>query len=146
MAYETAATLVVLDTNIVLDVFVFSDPATATLRSALESGTVRWVATSVMRDELERVLDYTQLQPRMAFYGVDNAFVLAQFDRLVQLRNVAARCVYVCKDADDQKFIDLAAQQPCSLVSKDKAVLALRKRLLTLGVLVNKCFEINSVI
>ena len=146
MAHETAAALVVLDTNIVLDLFVFSDPATAALRSALESGAARWVATSVMRDELERVLDYTQLQPRMAFYGVDKAFVLAQFDRLAQLRDVAARCAYVCKDADDQKFIDLAAQQPCSLVSKDKAVLALRKRLLTLGVLVSNRYEINSAI
>ena len=57
MAHETAAALVVLDTNIVLDLFVFSDPATAALRSALESGAARWVATSVMRDELERVLD-----------------------------------------------------------------------------------------
>jgi predicted nucleic acid-binding protein len=126
MAAESTAALVVLDTNIVLDLFIFSDPATP---------------ASVMRDELERVLDYTHLQPRMAFYGVGKAAVLAQFDLLAQLRDVAPRCVYVCKDADDQKFIDLAAQQPCTLVSKDKAVLTMRKRLLTLGVKVCKSYE-----
>jgi putative PIN family toxin of toxin-antitoxin system len=141
MACESTAALVVLDTNIVLDLFIFSDPATPALRAALESGALCWIATSVMRDELERVLDYTHLQPRMAFYGVDKAFVLARFDLLARLREVAPRCVYACKDADDQKFIDLAAQQPCTLVSKDKAVLTMRKRLLTLGVKVCKSYE-----
>jgi putative PIN family toxin of toxin-antitoxin system len=141
MACESTAALVVLDTNIVLDLFIFSDPATPALQAALESGAVCWIATSVMRDELERVLDYTHLQPRMAFYGVDKAAVLAQFDLLAVLLEVAPRCVYVCKDADDQKFIDLAAQQPCTLVSKDMAVLTMRKRLLTLGVKVCKRYE-----
>ena len=39
---------------------------------------------------------------------------------------------YVCKDTDDQKFIDLAAQHRAILLSKDKAVICMRKRLLTL--------------
>ena len=42
------------------------------------------------------------------------------------------RVAYVCKDADDQKFIDLAAAHRAILLSKDKAVICMRKRLLTL--------------
>ena len=134
MACETVAALVVLDTNIVLDLFIFSDSATPVLRAALDSGAVRWIATPVMRDELERVLDYSQLQPRMAFYGVDKLAVLAQFDRLATLAAVAARCIYVCKDADDQKFIDLALAHQACILSKDHAVLCMAKRLLALDV------------
>ncbi|MFM8590714.1 MAG: VapC toxin family PIN domain ribonuclease, partial [Limnohabitans sp.] len=43
----------------------------------------------------------------------------------------------VCKDADDQKFIDLAVQHGAALHSKDTQVLRLQKRLLTHGVRLN---------
>jgi putative PIN family toxin of toxin-antitoxin system len=127
---------VVLDTNIVLDLFIFNDPRCAALRQALADKTLQWISTPVMRDELERVLDYTHLQPRMAFYQVSKAQVLAQFDAHAALQATAPRAVYVCKDADDQKFIDLAVQHAAALVSKDKAVLCMRKRLTNLGVVV----------
>jgi putative PIN family toxin of toxin-antitoxin system len=127
---------IVLDTNIVLDLFIFNDPRCADLRTALVSKGLQWTATQTMRDELERVLTYTHLQPRMAFYATTAAQVLAQFDTGVQLVDTAPRAFYVCKDADDQKFIDLAVQLRSALVSKDKAVLCMRKRLATLGALV----------
>jgi putative PIN family toxin of toxin-antitoxin system len=128
------ARAIVLDTNIVLDLFIFADPATPALRAALESKSLRWIATPVMRDELERVLAYTHIVPRMAFYQVTAQQVLAQFDALVHRVDVAPRARYVCKDADDQKFIDLAVAHQTLLLSKDKAVLTLAKRLRTLGV------------
>jgi putative PIN family toxin of toxin-antitoxin system len=128
------ARAIVLDTNIVLDLFIFADPATPALRAALESKSLRWIATPVMRDELERVLAYTHIVPRMAFYQVTAQQVLAQFDTLVHRVDVAPRARYVCKDADDQKFIDLAVAHQTLLLSKDKAVLTLAKRLRTLGV------------
>jgi putative PIN family toxin of toxin-antitoxin system len=124
---------VVLDTNIVLDLLIFQDPRCAALQLALQNNTFTWIATQVMRDELERVLAYTHLQPRMAFYQISAEQVLMQFDAGAELRAVAARCQFVCTDADDQKFIDLAAEHRATLVSKDKAVLRLRKRLATLG-------------
>ena len=40
----------------------------------------------------------------------------------------------MCKDPDDQQFIDLAVQHGAILLSKDQAVLRLRKRLMALGV------------
>jgi putative PIN family toxin of toxin-antitoxin system len=127
---------VVLDTNIVLDLLIFKDPRCAALQRALQDKTFTWIATQVMRDELERVLAYTHLQPRMAFYQITAEQVLAQFDAGAAFREVAPRCVFVCTDADDQKYIDLAAAHCATLVSKDKAVLRLRKRLATLGAVV----------
>lgn len=124
-----AARAVVLDTNIVLDLFLFADPAVAPVRALLQARRLDWIATQNMRDELERVLQYAHLQPRMQFYGVSAAGVLAAFDAGVRLVDVAARAPWACKDADDQKFIDLAVAHRAILVSKDKAVLCMRKRL-----------------
>jgi putative PIN family toxin of toxin-antitoxin system len=125
---------IVLDTNIVLDLFIFADLATPALRMALEAQSLRWIATQVMRDELERVLAYTQIVPRMQYYQVTAQDVLAHFDAHVELVGVAPKARYVCKDADDQKFIDLAVAHQTLLLSKDKAVLTMAKRLRPLGV------------
>ena len=86
-----------------------------------------------MRDELERVLAYPHILERMNYYRVDAAQVLAAFDAQVQRVDTAPRVAYVCKDADDQKFIDLAAAHRAILLSKDKAVICMRKRLALLG-------------
>ena len=131
---ELGARAIVLDTNIVLDLFIFADPATPALRAALEAKSLQWIATQVMRDELERVLAYTHIIPRMQFYGVTAQDVLARFDAHVEWADVAPKARYVCKDADDQKFIDLAVAHQTLLLSKDKAVLTMAKRLRALGV------------
>ena len=123
---------VVVDTNVALDLLIFSDPRTAPLRTLLAQGRLDWIATQVMRDELERVLAYPHIVSRMDFYRVDAAQVLAAFDAQTRLVDIAPRVAYVCKDADDQKFIDLAAAHRAILLSKDKAVICMRKRLLTL--------------
>jgi putative PIN family toxin of toxin-antitoxin system len=126
--------VVVIDTNVVLDLFVFKDPATSTLKLALDDKTIRWIATQDMRIELGRVLDYAHIVPRLAFYQLTAAEVLAQFDRHAQLEPVAPRCTAICKDPDDQRFIDLAVAHRALLLSKDKAVLCMKKRLQVLGV------------
>ena len=131
---EIAPQTIVLDTNIVLDIWVYLDPATPALLEALTSKRVDWVATQAMRDELERVLTYPHIVLRMQKGGLVAEDVLAQFDRYVRLVLVADRAPYVCKDADDQKFIDLACAYSCRLVSKDKAVLTMRNRLARVGV------------
>ena len=132
----TAPAPVVLDTNILLDLFVFADPRVQGLHRALEAGSLRWLSTAVMREELRRVLDYPQLQPRMAASGLTPAHVLAAFDQRATLCEPAPKAPFTCKDADDQKFIDLAVAHQARLFSKDKAVLCMAKRLWTLGVLV----------
>jgi putative PIN family toxin of toxin-antitoxin system len=139
---EAAAKTIVLDTNIVLDLWLYLDPATPALLEALTSKSVDWVATQVMRDELERVLTYPHIILRMEKGGLEAADVLAQFDRFTRLVPVADRAPYVCKDADDQKFIDLACAYSCALVSKDKAVLTMRNRLARVSVSVVSLFAI----
>lgn len=125
---------IVLDTNIVLDLFVFADEAARPLRAGLEGGGLRWLATQAMRDELERVLAYAQIVPRLAFYGLAAADVLGTFDRHSERVEVPAKAPVTCRDPDDQKFIDLAVAHGATLLSKDRAVLALKKRLEALAV------------
>jgi putative PIN family toxin of toxin-antitoxin system len=125
---------IVIDTNVALDLLVFKDPACEPLQAALDAGELRWLATTAMRDELARVLGYPQIAPRLAFYQRSPHAVLADFDRLSLCVAPAPRATVVCKDPDDQIFIDLAAAHRAPLRSKDKLVLALRKRLAVLGV------------
>jgi len=125
---------VVLDTNIVLDLLLFDDPAVQALKLALASKNVQWLATPAMREELMRVLDYPKLKAHLAFQQLDAAQVLRQFDAQARLVEVAARVKPVCSDPDDQKFIDLAVAHRAILLSKDQAVLRLTKRLLALAV------------
>jgi putative PIN family toxin of toxin-antitoxin system len=131
---------VVLDTNIVLDLWLYKDKATPALREALETKTVQWLATSVMREELARVLAYPHIAQRLGLSQRSAQDILAQFDAHVQLMPIAAKALYVCKDGDDQKFIDLAAEHKTQLISKDKAVLTMRNRMARLGVAVGKVF------
>ncbi len=127
---------VVIDTNIVLDLWVYQDPATPPLLQALQAGQLKWIATPPMREELLRVLDYPHIANRRAQEGLSAQDVWTKFDDLVHLQEVAAKASYICKDADDQKFIDLAVAHQAVLLSKDKQVLRLTNRLARLGVLV----------
>ncbi|MBE0475147.1 MAG: putative toxin-antitoxin system toxin component, PIN family [Rhodoferax sp.] len=125
---------VVLDTNIVLDAFVFDDPASRPLKSALAAQQLEWIATKAMRDELARVLCYPKIVPRMAYYQVTSSHVLAQFDGQATLVDTAPKAGVTCRDPDDQMFIDLAVSHQALLLSKDQAVLCMHKRLLALDV------------
>lgn len=126
-------TPIVLDTNIVLDLFVYNDPLQANLDKALRAGKLQWLATSAMRDELARVLDYPQVAKRRLVSEQSAEDVLLQMDSLVKFVEPAPKAPYTCKDLDDQIFIDLACQYQCALLSKDKAVLAMRSRLARLS-------------
>jgi predicted nucleic acid-binding protein len=130
----------VIDTNVALDLLVFNEPAHAALmaplRHALQTGRAQWLACPPMRDELARVLHYPKLAPRVAFYGHTDQTVLAAYDAWVQMQPVPARAAFACSDADDQVFIDLACAHRTPLLSKDAAVLRMKKRLASLGVTV----------
>ena len=110
---------VVLDTNIVLDLFVFDDAAARPVAQGLGEGALRWLATQAMRDELARVLGYPQIAPRLAHYALDRGGVLARFDGQAVLVEAPAKAPVTCADGDDQKFIDLAVAHGALLLSKD---------------------------
>jgi putative PIN family toxin of toxin-antitoxin system len=125
----------VLDTNILLDVWVFGDAAAAPLISGLPQGRWRWLATAPMREELARVLAYPQIVKSLTHHQIHPQMVLDQFDAHAQLVAIAPKASVTCKDPDDQKFIDLAVAHRATLLSKDHAVLSMAKRLMAQGVI-----------
>ena len=127
----------VIDTNIVLDLWLFEDPATIPLRAALQSGAISHLATASMRDELERVLAYPHLVKRMAKSNIQAQDILNRFDEYLLAAEPAAKAACTCKDPDDQKFIDLAVAHAAPLLSKDNAILCMKKRLFQSGVVLN---------
>lgn len=124
----------VLDTNIVLDLFVFGDEHARPVSEGLRQGALHWLATAQMREELSRVLAYPKLAPRVAQHRGGADAVLADFDRHARLVEPAPKAPVTCGDPDDQKFIDLAVAHRCALLSKDREVLRMKKRLAGLDV------------
>ena len=127
----------VLDTNIVLDLWVFDEPRAEALRVSVETGSTHWLATSAMRQELTRVLAYPQIAKRQTHRALPAEAVLGHFDRWAQLQPDAPKAPYACKDTDDQMFIDLAVAHTAALHSKDAQVLCMKKRLERCGVALN---------
>ena len=120
----------VLDTNVVLDLFHWANTDAVPIMAALEAGQIQCFADDRTLDELQRVLTYPQLKmtPEMIVERY------ARYSYLIQrVESGEAPKLPRCKDRDDQKFLELAARCGANLlVSKDKALLKLRGRT-TLG-------------
>ncbi|MBU3695901.1 putative toxin-antitoxin system toxin component, PIN family [Dechloromonas sp.] len=117
---------IVLDTNVVLDLFHWANMDAVPIMAALEAGRIVCLVDDSTLDELCRVLTYPQLKltPEMI------AERYARYSALVQRVDAGeAPPLPRCKDRDDQKFLELAARSGAHLlVSKDKALLKLRGR------------------
>jgi putative PIN family toxin of toxin-antitoxin system len=119
--------LLVLDTNVVLDLLHFDDAAAQPLRDALIDGRVRCAVTDATFGEWQRVLGY----PEFALDAVQRAALAARYRELSTLiaLDTAVSGLPRCSDPDDQKFVELAAAVRAeALISKDRAVLKLRRR------------------
>jgi putative PIN family toxin of toxin-antitoxin system len=116
----------VLDTNVVLDLFHWANTDAVPIMAALEARRVECLADTSTLDELQRVLTYPQLKltPEM----IDERY--ARYSGLVRMiPEGEAPVLPRCKDRDDQKFLELSARSGADLlVSKDKALLRLRGR------------------
>lgn len=139
-----APAVVVLDTNLALDLLVFDDPACEPLRAALARAELRWIATVAMRDELARVLGYPLIAARLLRIERSAQQVLDAFDAQAHDMPAAPAADCRCEDPDDQIFIDLAVAHGARLLSKDRAVLAMRRHLAGRGVSVAARFEIEA--
>jgi len=121
------AVRVVLDTNVLLSLFVFADSRYAPLRGRLESGA--WLALADERclHEFRRVLAYPM-------FSLDEAAQAAVFDAYSKLAAEVAAAVDPivlpeCQDPDDQKFLEVARDGSAQwLVTSDKALLKLARR------------------
>lgn len=119
---------VVLDTNVLLSLFVFADSRFAPLRQRLEAG--EWQAVSDERclGEYRRVLAYPE-------FGLDAAGQAAAFAAYLALVEQVAPPLEAmaplpeCEDPDDQKFLEVArdGRAQC-LITSDKALLKLARR------------------
>ena len=127
---------VVLDTNTVLDWLVFRDTLACGLGAAIISGHLRWLASPHMLAELRAVLS-RPLAPRW-----DDA---REHALTIEVSQWIAMCAeptivshpLVCRDPDDQVFIDLAREHsPAVLLTRDRALLALRRRAAAFGVVI----------
>jgi putative PIN family toxin of toxin-antitoxin system len=117
---------VVIDTNVLLDLFVFRDVRWEKLLSALEAGTVQAMTRADCAREWEIVLGYGHLP--LDEPGRETAH--REFRRLLQIWEglPVPAPLPMCKDRDDQKFLELARDAQASvLITKDKALLKLAR-------------------
>ena len=121
---------VVLDTNVCLDLFVFRDPRWALLLDAMRTGSIDAVTREDCRREWQIVLGYAHLPLEAS----GRAAVEAEFDGLIRCVPLAEFVepsvrLPICKDSDDQKFVEAAYQVRADvLITKDKALLKLARR------------------
>jgi putative PIN family toxin of toxin-antitoxin system len=127
---------IVIDTQVVMDWLVFNDARVQPLVAALVAGQLRWLVAPAMRDEIRHVLG----RGVAARYAPDLAFIEAQFDAHAERAEATVPSPpLLCRDPDDQKFIDLALARGARwLVSRDKALLTLAKRARARGLLILK--------
>ena len=120
---------VVLDTNVLLSLFVFADSRYAAIRAAIENG--RWLALTDARclGEFRRVLAYPMFSLDAAAQEAAHAAYVA-LAQIVVVADMGERVpLPPCKDADDQKFLELARDGGAQLlVTSDKALLKLARR------------------
>ena len=119
----------VLDTNVVMALWHFADPALAVLREHRETAPACLLTREDCLGELLRVLDYPQFkipaERQEAIFRSYEARCECLPDAAPELIATLPRC----RDRDDQKFLALAWQGEASvLVTRDKQVLALARK------------------
>ena len=116
---------VVLDTNVLLSLWVFADSRFQPIRAAIDSGS--WVALTDVAclAEFERVLGY----PEFRLGAQAQRDILADYAAIAQpVAPAACMSLPRCSDPDDQKFLELAFRGAAQLiVTSDKALLKLAR-------------------
>ena len=126
---------VVLDTNILLDIFVFNDERAVDLKQAILGRRIQAVASQKTLAEFADVLS----RPLFKLDEETQLAILAQWKSNAQQVDDSnlAPAPWKCQDTDDQIFLDLAYQlRPTILISKDNAVLQLASRAAPDGILI----------
>ena len=127
---------VVLDTNTVLEWLVFRDAPACGLGASIHRGRLRWLASPRMLAELRAVLS----RPLASRWNDAREHALT-----IEISQWAFMCAeptiashpLLCRDPEDQVFIDLAREHsPALLLTRDRALLALRRRAAAFGVVI----------
>ena len=119
--------IVVFDTNVLLDLFVFNDFRALHLKQALIDGKIDALASPKTLEEFADVI----ARPLFTLSAEQQKQITLQWHGLARVipDEVLTKAPWVCQDPDDQVFLDLAyTNRPCILVSKDNEVLRFEKR------------------
>lgn len=121
--------LAVLDTNVVLDLFVWDNPVAEPLRDQLRRGELRCVSDADCLAELTRVLDYPKLQlPAARQTAIQREY--AALCTVLAPAAPAGAPLPRCRDRDDQKFLALAVRAHADLLlTRDNALLCMARRM-----------------
>ena len=119
---------VVLDTNVLVALYVFADSRYAPLRGQVEQGRWHALVNVATLAEFRRVLAYPQfgIAPATQEEAYANYAAVAT---AIPATCTAAPALPRCKDPDDQKFLELARDGHAAwLITGDKALLKLARR------------------
>ena len=121
----------IIDTNVLLDLFVFADPRVHTLHETIHNKHAQLFYSSAMLEEFRDVLTRSQFALKLA----DQNIILQRWQDLGTLALIERSAPLRCADPDDQIFIDLAFQvRPSVLYSKDLVLVRLKSQLQDLDI------------
>ena len=117
---------IVIDTNVLLGLWIFSEPSLSALRAALDAGTVTAVRCA------ETDAEFAEVLARPDLLDVDPArqqLVLESWRARALLTELTARAPWTCRDPLDQKFLDLSVSAGAgALLTRDRDLLKLAKK------------------
>lgn len=129
----TRAPQVVLDTNVLLDCWVFADPAALPLWQALRAGRMLAWRCAATDGELGDVL----ARPQFNLRPTRQSELLAEWKSLARELQRVLPAPWPCSDPHDLKFLDLAhSARASALITKDRALLKTGRRALRDGLMV----------
>ena len=114
--------VVVFDTNVLLDLFVFNDFRALHVKQALIDGKIKALATPNTLEEFADVIS----RPLFSLDEAQQEQINLQWQNLSRVIDDQSlnKAPWTCNDPDDQVFLDLAyTARPCTLISRDNEVL-----------------------
>jgi putative PIN family toxin of toxin-antitoxin system len=121
------AVRVVLDTNVLLSVFVFRDCRMAAIGDLLATHEWQALTNAPCLTEFERV----SVRPQFGLDEAKHRQIMAEYSALATAVTAppADYQLPLCKDGEDQKFLELARDGGADwLITSDKALLVLNRR------------------
>lgn len=131
---------VVLDTNVLLDIFVFNDFRAIHLKQKLLDGQLDALASPKTLEEFADVIS----RPLFNLEQNTQENIFRQWRSLARIvaDETLITAPWSCQDLDDQVFLNLAfTAKPCLLISKDNELLKLANKSAKEGVLITSNYN-----
>lgn len=132
--------VVVFDTNVLLDLFIFNDFRALHLKQGLIEGKIDALATPATLEEFADVI----ARPLFSLDQAQQEQIFLHWQGLARVlddKNLL-KSPWICQDPDDQVFLDLAfTAKPCTLISKDNEVLRFANKAVAAQVLITADYK-----